>query len=321
MNRSDGRSARKGLGLSLLAASTFGTSGTFADSLLKVGWSPAGVVLARISLAAVFLTVPAVISLRGRWGLLRSNARMIVSFGLIAIAACQVTYFNAVARMSVGIALLLEYLGVILIVGWLWLRHGQRPRRLTLAGSAVAIIGLGLVLNLTSHQHLDPVGVAWAMGAAVGLAIFYVLSANADESLPPIALAWGGSIVGSIALATVGATGLVKLDGATAPVHFDGHRVSFIVPIIELSLVAAAIAYIASIGASRLLGAKLASFVGLTEVLFAVLFAWILLGQLPGVVQLIGGLFIVGGVVLVRVDELRAPAAPEPVPAAAISVP
>ena len=96
---------RKGLGLSLLAAATFGTSGAFADSLLKVGWSPAGVVLARISLAAVFLTVPAIISLRGRWGLLRANARMIISFGLIAIAACQVTYFNAVARMSVGIAL------------------------------------------------------------------------------------------------------------------------------------------------------------------------------------------------------------------------
>ena len=87
--------------------------------------------------------------------------------------------------------------------------------------------------------------------------------------------------------------------------HFDGHQVSFVVPIIGLSLVAAAIAYIASIGASRILGAKLASFVGLTEVLFAVLFAWILLGQLPGIIQLLGGLFIVGGVVLVRIDELR----------------
>src|ERR1700753_3579931 len=117
MNRSD---ARKGLGLSLLASATFGTSGTFADSLLQAGWPPAAVVLARISLAAVFLTIPAIISLRGRWALLRANARLIVSFGLIAIAACQVTYFNAVARMSVGIALLLEYLGVVLIVGWLW---------------------------------------------------------------------------------------------------------------------------------------------------------------------------------------------------------
>jgi len=44
-------------------------------------------------------------------------------------------------------------------------------------------------------------------------------------------------------------------------------------------------------------------------VLFAVIWAWLLLGELPGPVQLLGGLLIVGGVVLVRVDELRGPPA------------
>ena len=53
------RSGRAGLGLALLAGATFGTSGTFADSLIKAGWSPAGVVLARISLGALILTGPA----------------------------------------------------------------------------------------------------------------------------------------------------------------------------------------------------------------------------------------------------------------------
>jgi drug/metabolite transporter (DMT)-like permease len=42
-------------------------------------------------------------------------------------------------------------------------------------------------------------------------------------------------------------------------------------------------------------------------VLFAVIWAWLLLGELPGPIQLLGGLLIVGGVVLVRLDELRAP--------------
>jgi drug/metabolite transporter (DMT)-like permease len=55
------------------------------------------------------------------------------------------------------------------------------------------------------------------------------------------------------------------------------------------------------------LGAKVASFVGLTEVMFAVLFAWLMLGQLPRAVQLVGGLFIVAGVAMVRLDELRTP--------------
>ena len=57
--------------LALLSAATFGTSGTFASSLIEAGWSPAAAVTARISLAALLLTVPAVLQLRGRWALLR----------------------------------------------------------------------------------------------------------------------------------------------------------------------------------------------------------------------------------------------------------
>ena len=64
--------------------------------------------------------------------------------------------------------------------------------------------------------------------------------------------------------------------------------------------------------AARALGSKVASFVSLTEVLFAVIWAWLLLGELPGAIQLLGGLLIVAGVVLVRLDELRSGA---PVPA------
>ena len=74
----------------------------------------------------------------------------------------------------------------------------------------------------------------------------------------------------------------------------------------ELAVVAAAFAYAAGIGAVRLLGATLASFLMLTEVLFAVGFAWLLLGEWPGLVQLAGGGLIVGGVLAVRLAEARA---------------
>jgi drug/metabolite transporter (DMT)-like permease len=79
------------------------------------------------------------------------------------------------------------------------------------------------------------------------------------------------------------------------------------VPVLGLALVAAAFAYVAGIFGARLLGAKVASFVGLTEVLFAVLFAWLLLGQSLSPVQLLGALAVLAGIALVRVDELRTP--------------
>ncbi|HEY0717548.1 MAG TPA: EamA family transporter, partial [Streptosporangiaceae bacterium] len=64
--------------------------------------------------------------------------------------------------------------------------------------------------------------------------------------------------------------------------------------------------YVAGIGAARRLGAKLASFIGMTEVLFAIAFAWLALGQLPTSIQFAGGLFILAGITLVRAGE-RAP--------------
>src|SRR3954470_17635848 len=149
------------LGLATLSAATFGTSGAFAASLLHAGWTPGAAVTARVVTAAVVLTIPGVIALRRARMALRSGARTITTYGLVAVAGCQLCYFNAVEHLSVAVALLLEYSGALLVVGWLWLRHGHRPRRLTVGGAAVAVTGLVLVLDLAGDHALDPVGVVW----------------------------------------------------------------------------------------------------------------------------------------------------------------
>ena len=282
--------ARGGAGLTLavLSAATFGISGTFGSSLIAAGWSPAAAVIARIAVAAVILTIPALLQLRGRWGLLRRGAGQAAAYGLVAVAGCQLFYFSAIQRIPVGVALLLEYLGVV------------------------------LVLNLAGSAHVNPVGVIWGLLAAVGLAVYFLLSAaERAEPLPPIVMAWAAMCTGAAALAVLGWLGLLRISYRADDVVFLGHRVSWIVPVLGLSLVAAVIAYVAGIGAARRLGAKLASFIGLAEVLFAIAFAWLLLGQLPSPVQFAGGVFILAGVACVRVDELRHVPATEPAPRAA----
>lgn len=294
-----------GLGLALLSSVTFGSSGSFARSLLAAGWSPAAAVTARVGTAALLLLIPTIVVMRGRWPELWRNAGMIISFGLVAVAGCQVFFFYAVQHVSVGIALLLEYLGTVLVVGWMWARHGHKPRRLTAIGSAVSLLGLVLVLDLIGDSSLDPVGIAWGLAAAGGLATYFILSAKTDSHLPPIALACSGMIVGSLALLTLGTLGAVPMSVSFTTVHFAGHQVSWLVPVLGLSVIAATVAYVAGIGASRRLGAKLAAFVGLTEVIFAVLIAWVLLDELPTSIQLGGGVVMVVGIVLVHIDELR----------------
>jgi drug/metabolite transporter (DMT)-like permease len=300
------RSTVAGLALALVSSVAFATSGTFARSLLEAGWSAEAAVIARVGSAAVVLALPAAWSLRGRWGLLRRNLGTIGLFGLLAVAAAQACFFNAVRYLPIGVALLLEYLGVILVVSWMWAVQGQRPRRLTVAGSAAAVAGLVLVLDLVGGASLDPLGVLWGLGAATGLAGYFVLSARGEASVPPVVLASGGMVAGTAILLVLGLAGILPLNATFGEVTFAGHRTSWLVPVVGLSLVAAIVAYVAGIGAARTLGARLASFVGLTEVMFAVLFAWLVLSELPTIIQLLGGLFIVGGVALVRLDELSA---------------
>lgn len=299
------RNAGAGLGLALLAAATFSTSGPFARSLTDAGWSPAAAVAIRVSLAALVLAGPAIVSMRGRWSALRGNGGMMTAYGVVAVAGSQVCFFNAIQYLSVGVALLLEYLGTVLVVGWMWARHGDRPRRLTVIGSVVAVLGLVLVLDLIGDTHVDPVGLLWGLGAAVGLATYFVLSAKGGGDLPPVAFATAGLAIGAVTLFMLGILGTLPMHATFGAVDFAGHRTQWWVPVVGLSVIAAAISYVVGIGAARMLGAKLSSFVGLTEVVFAVLFAWLLLGELPTGMQLVGGVLIVAGVALVRVDELR----------------
>ncbi|MFD1507345.1 DMT family transporter [Georgenia yuyongxinii] len=297
---------RAGMWFALASAAAFGTSGAFAKSLLEVGWSPGAAVTARVAGAAVVLLGPALLALRGRWYLLRRNAGLIITYGLIAMAACQLFFFNAVTTLSVGVALLLEYLGFLLVVLWLWVRHAQRPRRFTLLGIALALAGLVLVLDVTGGLRIDLGGVLWGLGAAVGLATYFVLSARPATGLPPLVMAAGAMVVATVALGLAGLVGIMPMRARAVPVELAGTQVHWLVPLAALSLIATAFAYATGIAGTRRLGSKIASFFGLTEVMFAVLFSWLLIGELPLPVQLLGGVLIVAGLVAVRYDELRA---------------
>lgn len=314
--------AASGVGLALLSAATFGTSGSFATALLDAGWTPDAVVIARISIAAALLAVPAAVALRRSSATLRAATGPTLVYGVAAVAGAQVCFFNAVKYVPIGVALLLEYLGIALVVGWMWLRHRQRPRPLTVAGMAVVLAGLSFVLNLFGGTHVNVLGVLWGLGAAVGLAAYFVLSAHSTDRLPPIAMACIGLAVGAVALVAVGVVGILPLHATFGTVRLLHHHMSWLVPIAGLSVIAAAIAYVAGIHAARRLGPKLSSFLGLTEVLFAVVVAWILLGQLPSVEQGIGAVLIITGIVLVRLDEpAQVPAQPTDLTASAGTAP
>ncbi len=216
--------------------------------------------------------------------------------------------------MQVGVALLIEYTAPVAVVVWLWLRHGNRPNRLTVVGAAIALLGLALVLDVLSGADLSTAGVLWALGAMVGAATYFVINGNTDNGLPPISLAAAGLVVGGTVLLVAGWTGVLPMSATTADVAYNGYVVSWWIPVLALGLVTAAFAYVTGIEAGRRLGSRLSSFVALFEVLMALVFAWLLLGELPRTVQLFGGLLVLAGVVVVKLGEGSSAVTVEPLP-------
>lgn len=292
-----------GLAFAVISAVSFGLSGPLARGLIDTGWSPGAVVLVRIGLAALVVTPLGLTALRGRWELLRRNVALITVYGALAVAGAQFAYFSAVSYMQVGPALLIEYTAPAAVVVWLWLRHGQRPGPVTLVGAGLAALGLMLVLDVFSGSTLSTTGVLWALGAMVGATSYFLISADVDNGLPPFTLAAGGLVAGTVILAVLGAVGLMPMRTSTAAATYAGHTVSWWVPLVLLGVVTAAVAYTFGIAAGRRLGSRLASFVALLEVLSAVVFAWLLLGELPRPVQLAGGALILTGVVAAKLGE------------------
>lgn len=292
-------SAVVGWTAALVSACAFGTAGAFAKPLLASGWSAGAVVAIRLALAAIVLLIPGLIALNGRWHLLRSHWRPLLAYGVFGGATAQVAFFNAVQYVPVALGLLLEYLGILFVVAWVALRSRRLPSRLTLAGVAVAIVGLVVVLDPAGMTGLDPRGIVWGLVAGCGLAVYFVVSAQPME-LPPLTFVGVGLGIGALTIVLAGLTGLMPLYGGTADVAFIGATVPWWVPLVLLALVAAAAAYALGFVGVQFLGSTVASFVGLTEVLFAVLWAWILLGELPGPGQLLGGLVMLAGVAAVQ---------------------
>ncbi len=289
--------------LALTSAMSFGLSGSLARGLIDSGWSPTAAVALRITIAALVLLGPGLWAIRGRFAVLRANARTIVIYGLLAVAGAQLLYFLAVARLDVGVALLLEYTAPVAVVLFMWIARGQKPGPLTFVGAGVAGIGLVLLLDILGGAEVDLVGVLCALGAMIGAATYFVISADDSSGLPPITLAAAGLVLAAVLFWTAAGLGILPLTMSTDPVVFTVATVAWWVPVLVLGLVTAALAYVTGIAAARHLGSRLASFVALTEVAAGLAFAWVLLAQQPRPIQLLGAVLVLAGVVVVKLGE------------------
>ncbi|GAA3208352.1 EamA family transporter [Microbacterium terregens] len=289
----------------MVSALAFSSSGPFIKPLLEAGWSLGAALLVRMGVAGLILSPALLLAIRRQPTFLRRHWKLILGFGLMPVLGCQLFFFSAMQRMPVAVALLIQYLAPVLLVAFVWLRTRRAPSRLVLWGSAVAIVGLVLVVDV-SGANFDLLGTLFALAAAVCVCAYFVISERAGADLPPLALAAGGLLTGGVIMAVLCLTGIMPFAAPAVSVVLAGAEVPWFVPLLWVAAVATTLGYALGVIAVPRIGSRVASFVGLSEVLFALGFAWVFLAEAPAPIQFAGGAAILVGVVLVRLDAQSA---------------
>jgi drug/metabolite transporter (DMT)-like permease len=290
-----------GLLLGIASALAFSSSGPFVKPLLEAGWSLGAALLVRMGVAGLVLSPALLLAMKRQPGFLRRHWRLIVGFGLMPVLGCQLFFFSAMQRMPVAVALLIQYLAPVMLVAAVWLRTRRRPSGLVLWGSVVAIAGLVLVVDI-SGASFDLLGTLFALAAAVCVCAYFVISERTGDDLPPLALAASGLLTGALVMGLLCLTGLMPFRAPAVDVVLAGVEVPWWMPILWVAAVATTLGYAFGVMAVPRIGSRVASFVGLSEVLFALGFAWIFLAEVPAPIQFVGGALLLAGVVLVRAD-------------------
>jgi len=290
-----------GLIMAVASALAFSSSGPVVKPLLEAGWSVGAALVVRMGLAGLILTPALVRALRRERGFVRRHGLLILGFGLTAVVGCQLFFFSAMQRMPVAVALLIQYLAPVLLVIFAWIRTRKPPSRLVVIGSVVAMTGLVLVVDI-SGATFDLLGTLLALAAAVCAGAYFLISERAGDGLPPLALASGGLLIGAVVIGMLCAVGALPFAAPVVTVLLAGFEVPAWVPLLWVGAIATTLGYALGVMAVPRIGSRVASFVGLSEVLFALGFAWLLLSEAPAPIQFVGGALILVGVVLVRLD-------------------
>ncbi|WP_017601421.1 EamA family transporter, partial [Nocardiopsis lucentensis] len=178
------RHRASGLAFALAAALAFGGAGVAARPLLAAGMDPLQVTWLRVAGAALVLAPIAVV----HWRVPLRRPWLVLGYGVVPMAGVQALYFGAVARIPVGVALLIEFLGPVLVLVWFRVVRRTRVSPAAMVGVVLAVAGLGLLLEVWAGMRLDPVGVGLALGAAAAQAGFFLLSDATGEDADPLAV-------------------------------------------------------------------------------------------------------------------------------------
>jgi inner membrane transporter RhtA len=219
--------------------------------------TPSGTVFVRVFVGGLILLVVT----RPRWSLgPRQNIGMLVFFGLV-IAGMNLSFYQAIARIPLGICVTIEFLGPLAIA----IFGSRRPRDFVWA----LLAGIGVILLTEGGGNIVPIGVLFAALAGVGWATYILVNQRVGRLFPGSGGLAIAMTIGGVALAPIG----IYSGG--------GHLLNpvLLAPALGVSLLSSAVPFSLEFAALRRLPSQVFSILMSLEPAAAAVAGFFLIGQ------------------------------------------
>jgi drug/metabolite transporter (DMT)-like permease len=231
----------------------------------------------------------------------RREIPTLIFYGVFGYAMVQLGYFIGIAQgVPLSLVLIIEFTAPIWIVLWIkFVRKGSVANDMW-AAIALSLLGLIFVAKVWDGFTFDLFGTLGALGAALALAVYFLMSQSQGTKRSAQAMVvWGMGIAGlfwSIVLPiwnfpTQIFTTSINLQGRFSDYSAPGWLlISYII------VFGTMVPYLLVVGGIRRLSASTSSVIGMLEPVLAGAFAWIWLSQSWSVIQLVGGVIVLIGI-------------------------
>jgi drug/metabolite transporter (DMT)-like permease len=240
---------------------------------------------------------------------------LLVVLGVVGVAGLQWTYFVAIDRLPLGIALLLEYTAPVLVALWVRLVEKEPVRARMWVAIALSLVGLATVAQAWQGLTFDGLGVLAGLGAAVCFATYFLLGEHQVGDSDPLSVIFWGFLVGAVLLNVVQPVTAVDADVLTASTSLLGALDGWSMPVWVLLVwivVAGTVApFFSALLALRHLRATIVTMVAMLEPVGAAILGWAWFAESLSPVQVLGGVTVVAAILLAQ--SARLPPSHEPV--------
>jgi drug/metabolite transporter (DMT)-like permease len=231
----------------------------------------------------------------------RHEIGALVAYGVFGFAFVQWLYFVAIARLPIGIGLLFEFTGIVLIALWARFVWHEHVRRRVWPALALVLVGLGLVAQVWAGATLDGIGIAAGLAAACSLALFYLQGERLVDTRPPLSVVCLGLVFASLFWGVVQPWWSFPFDalrvGAELPGVMFGTAPVWALAVVTI-VFGTIVPFALAVSALRILPATTVGILATFEPIAAAAVAWAWLGESLLPVQIAGGLVVLAGIVL-----------------------